>query len=154
PALLGGAPSWTMDVLVHRVCRGIFRALPVAHRLPTKWLVGARRFRDLSLAGVRSRHVAGNVACPIKRARGMVSTSWHGIRRRPALVSRGAAALSRPLRLHLRRFCHRYLSLPRNHWRRWSHFYFTLARQYLWPCCHLFVRFIFYSVSLYHLGSS
>jgi peptidoglycan/LPS O-acetylase OafA/YrhL len=121
-ALLGGAPSRTMEVLVHRVCRGIFRALPVAHRLPTKWLVGARRFRDLSLAGVRSRHVAGNVAYPIKRARGMVSTSWHGIRRRPALLSRGAAALSRPPRLHLRRFCHWYLSLPRNHWHRGSHF--------------------------------
>ena len=72
PALLGGAPFWTIALFVNRVCRWIFCALSVARRLAPKWIVGPRRFRGLPVAGVRSRNVAGNVALPIKRAR------WNG----------------------------------------------------------------------------
>src|SRR4029450_7101138 len=57
PALHGGTSLRTMVVLVGCVCRRIFRALPAACSLATKWLVGVRRFRGLSLARVR----AGNV---------------------------------------------------------------------------------------------
>ena len=47
PALLGGAPHWSMVVPDNRMCRRIFRALHIARCLATKRVVGPRRFRDL-----------------------------------------------------------------------------------------------------------
>src|SRR6266568_2883980 len=52
PALLGGAPLWAMAVSDRRVRRRLFRTLRVAGAVAAKWVVGAWRFRDLSLAGV------------------------------------------------------------------------------------------------------
>ena len=48
PALLDGAPSWTMVVSHHCMCRRIFRSLHITSCLATKRIVGPRRFRDLS----------------------------------------------------------------------------------------------------------
>src|SRR6266511_4081051 len=58
PALLDSAPHWTMVVSDNRVCRRIFGALRVARSLAAKWAVGARRFRDLSVARVWPRNLA------------------------------------------------------------------------------------------------
>src|SRR5262249_20292456 len=75
PALLDGAPHWAIAVFANRMCGGLFRALRLARTLAAKWVVGTGRFRDLSLARVCARSVAGNVAPPIGCARGMVSSS-------------------------------------------------------------------------------
>src|SRR4030095_1020848 len=87
PALLGGAPAWSIAFFVNRMCRGVFRALPVARCLATKWIVGTGWFRDLSSAGTCARNVLGDMAYPIGRATRMVSPSRRGIRRRPHLIS-------------------------------------------------------------------
>ena len=55
-----------------RLCHRIFNAVPNARRLSAKWLVALGRFCDLSFAGIRVRHGAGNVAQPIAR------TAWSG----------------------------------------------------------------------------
>src|SRR5712675_1415394 len=82
PALLDSAACWTMVVSVHRMLCRIFCALRFARALATKRIVGTRRFRDLSIARVRARDVAGDVAYAIACARGMVSSSRRGIRSR------------------------------------------------------------------------
>ena len=67
---------------------------------------GYRRFRNLSIAGICARDVAGNVVYAITRAHGMVPSSRRGIRRRLDPLPRCTAALSRTLRIHLCRFRH------------------------------------------------
>src|SRR6266403_5086690 len=69
PALLDGAACWTMVVSVHRMRCRIFRALRLAGALAAKRIVGTRRFRNLSIARVRARDVAGNVVYAIACAR-------------------------------------------------------------------------------------
>ena len=49
PALLGSASPWAMDVSDNRVRRRIFRPLRFARALAAKRIVGAWRFRDLSV---------------------------------------------------------------------------------------------------------
>ena len=82
PALLGSAPSWTIALFVNCMRPGIFRALFVARRLATKWIVGAGWFRNLSPPGACARNVAGDVAHSVGRATRMVSSSRSRIRRR------------------------------------------------------------------------
>ena len=101
PALLDSAARWTMVVSVHRMRCGIFRALCLARALAAKRIVGTRRFRNLSIAGICARDVAGNVVHAITRAHGMVPSSRRGIRSRLDPLPRGTAALSRPIRIHL-----------------------------------------------------
>src|SRR5258707_11344544 len=61
PALLDGAACWTMVVSVHRMHCGIFRTLCLARALAPKRIMGARRFRSLSIAGICARDVASDV---------------------------------------------------------------------------------------------
>src|SRR5207244_3824224 len=126
PALLGGAPTWAMDVSDNRVRCRIFRALRITRALAAKRIVGAWRFRSLSLARVCARNVVRNVAPPINRARRMVSSSRRRFRSWTNPVSRGAAALRRPLRLHFRRFRDGRVLHARN--RRHRRHYFTIRQ--------------------------
>src|SRR5262245_18448143 len=82
PALLDGAPHGPMAVFANWMCRGIFRALRLAGPLAAKRIVGTRRFRNLSITGVRSRDVARPVVHAITSAPGMVSSSRLGIHNR------------------------------------------------------------------------
>src|SRR5207249_7918352 len=97
PALLGGAPARAGTLFVSRVRRRLFRALRVARALAAKWVVGAWRFRDLSLARVCARNLARNVAPPIDCARGMVSSPRRRIRDWINPLPRSPAALRRAL---------------------------------------------------------
>src|SRR4029077_14115266 len=101
PTLLDGAAGWTMVVSIRRMRCGIFRALCLARALAPKWIMGARRFRSLSIAGICARDVVGDVVYAITRPHGMVPSSRRRIRSRPDPLPRGAATLQRALRLHL-----------------------------------------------------
>src|SRR5512132_1983263 len=126
PALLDGAARWTTVVSVHRMRCGIFRALCVARALAPKRIVGTRRFRNLSFAGVCARDVAGDVVHTIACALGMVSSSRRRFRGRINAVSGGTTALSRPVRIHFRRFRYWRVLCARNRRHCWS--YFALPR--------------------------
>src|SRR5262249_31312989 len=106
PALLNGVSCWTVVVSVHRMCGRIFCALRFAGSLAAKRIVGTGRLRDLSIAGIGTRDVAGNVAYAIARAPGMVPSSRRGIRNRLDPLPCGTPTLPRTLRLHLCRFRH------------------------------------------------
>src|SRR6266487_4724711 len=105
--LLGSTSACAMVVFTNRVRRRIFHSLYLPRGLATKWFVDTRWVRSVSFAGVRARHVAGDVAQPIGRASGMVSSSRRRIHRRPTLVSRGIMAVPQRHYLRLRRFRHR-----------------------------------------------
>ncbi len=131
-------------------CR-IFRALRVAGALAAKRVVGAWRFRHLSLARVCARNVARNVAPPIGRTRGMVSSSRRRFRSWTNPLPRGAAALSRPLRLHFCRFRHGRVLHARNRRDRRSHLAFQRAGQTLRFDRTLFVWLVSHSPAICHL---
>src|SRR5207249_11328837 len=91
-AFLVGAPLGTVVVSDNRMCRRIFRALRVARAVATKRIVGARRFRDLPITRVCTRDIARDVAPPIERMRGMVSSSRRRLRVRINPLSGGPTA--------------------------------------------------------------
>src|SRR5215472_1069944 len=109
PALLDCAPYRAIGIFVDWMCRRIFCAVRFARAVATKRLMGPGRFCNLSIAGICPRYVAGNVAQAIASPFGMDSPSRRGIRRRSDSLSRGAAALPRPLSIYLCRFCDRRL---------------------------------------------
>src|SRR5215510_119137 len=152
PALSRSAPVWSMLVFVNSVCRRIFRALHVACRLAAKWPVGVRWFRDLSFARVRARHVTRHVAHPISCTHGMAFTSRRGTCSWAYPLPCGAAALSRSLRVYLRRFRYRHMLHAGNRRRCWNHFVIQRTSQAIRSRRTLFLRFVSYSSALCHLA--
>ena len=154
PALLDGAPTWAMDVSDNRVRCRIFRTLRITRALAAKRIVGAWRFRGLSLARVCARNVVRNVAPPISRARRMVSSSRRRFRSWTNPVSRGAAALRRPLQLHFRRFRHGRVLHARN--RRHRRNYLTIQQpgETVRARRTLFVWFVSDSPAICHLAGA
>ena len=112
-------PWW---FLLHWMRSGIFCALRLARPLAAKRIVGTRRFRNLSIAGICARDVVSHVVCAITRALGMVPSSRRGIRSRLDPLPCGTATLPRTLRLHLCRFRHWRVLHAGNRWHRRIHF--------------------------------
>src|SRR6266404_6203322 len=154
PALLRSSPARTMGLFVDRMRRRIFCALFFARGLAAKWIVGPRWFRDLSIAGARSRHVVSDVAQSIDCARGMVFTPRRRLRGRINPLSPGIATLSRPLQLHFRRFRHGRMLLPRNRWRRRNPFVVQRTCETVRSCRRLLLRPLPHSSALCHLAGA
>ncbi len=146
--------NFMLDVSDNRVRCRIFRALHITRALAAKRIVGAWRFRGLSLARVCARNVVRNVAPPISRARRMVSSSRRRFRSWTNPVSRGAAALPRPLRLHFGRFRHWRVLHARNRRHRRSHLTIQQSGETVRTGRTLFLRLVSDSPTLCHLAGT
>jgi len=154
PALLDSAACWTMVVSVYRMRCRMFCAIRLARPVAAKRIVGTRRFRDLSFAGVRARNVACDVVHAVTCARGMVSSSRRGIHNGISPLPRRTATVPRTLPLHLCRFRYGRVLHVGNCRNRWIDLAIPDSRQIVRTGRALLLRPLPHSPTVRHLAGT